>query len=32
MSHKQHIATIAVGLMSHGIAQVFALAGHIVTV
>ena len=32
MSHKQHIAIIGVGLMGHGIAQVFALAGHLVTV
>ena len=32
MNEKQHIAVIGAGLMGHGIAQVFALAGHLVTV
>jgi 3-hydroxybutyryl-CoA dehydrogenase len=29
---KQHIAVVGAGLMGHGIAQVFALAGHDVTI
>jgi 3-hydroxybutyryl-CoA dehydrogenase len=29
---KAHIAVIGAGLMGHGIAQVFALAGHDVTI
>lgn len=32
MENKQQIAVIGAGLMGHGIAQVFALAGHLVTV
>lgn len=32
MSDKAHIAVIGAGLMGHGIAQVFASAGHLVTV
>ncbi len=32
MNDKQQIAVIGAGLMGHGIAQVFALAGHLVTV
>ena len=32
MSNKEQIAIIGAGLMGHGIAQVFALAGHMVTV
>ena len=32
MDSKEHIAVIGAGLMGHGIAQVFALAGHVVTV
>lgn len=32
MSDKAQIAVIGAGLMGHGIAQVFALAGHLVTV
>ena len=32
MADKEHIAIIGAGLMGHGIAQVFALAGHMVTV
>jgi 3-hydroxybutyryl-CoA dehydrogenase len=32
MTDKAQIAVIGAGLMGHGIAQVFALAGHIVTV
>jgi 3-hydroxybutyryl-CoA dehydrogenase len=29
---KEHIAVIGAGLISHGIAQVFAVAGHCVSV
>lgn len=32
MKHNGHIAIIGAGLMGHGIAQVFAVAGHIVMV
>lgn len=32
MADKEHIAVVGAGLMGHGIAQVFAAAGHIVTV
>ena len=32
MSEKAHVGIIGAGLMGHGIAQVFALAGHTVTV
>ena len=32
MSTKPKIAVIGAGLMGHGIAQVFALAGHAVTI
>ena len=32
MSTKPQIAVIGAGLMGHGIAQVFALAGHAVTI
>jgi len=32
MNEKQHIAVVGAGLMGHGIAQVFAVAGHTVTV
>jgi len=32
MANKEQIAVIGAGLMGHGIAQVFALAGHMVTV
>jgi 3-hydroxybutyryl-CoA dehydrogenase len=32
MAHKARIAVIGAGLMGHGIAQVFALAGHDVTI
>lgn len=32
MSTKEHIAVVGAGLMGHGIAQVFAVAGHHVTV
>ncbi|MBS0474125.1 MAG: 3-hydroxyacyl-CoA dehydrogenase family protein [Proteobacteria bacterium] len=32
MNEKQHIAVVGAGLMGHGIAQVFAAAGHTVTV
>lgn len=32
MAEKEQIAIIGAGLMGHGIAQVFALAGHLVTV
>ena len=32
MSSKAKIAVVGAGLMGHGIAQVFALAGHAVTI
>ena len=32
MNEKSQIAIIGAGLMGHGIAQVFAVAGHLVTV
>ena len=32
MNEKAQIAIVGAGLMGHGIAQVFALAGHLVTV